>query len=40
MVDTKNKELFFKKLGVDLIAAASASFMVSPFITIVDRYVI
>jgi hypothetical protein len=40
MVDTKNKDLFYKKLGVDLIAAASAAFSVSPFIAIVDRYVI
>ncbi|RIA83979.1 hypothetical protein C1645_800154 [Glomus cerebriforme] len=40
MVDTKNKDLFAKKLGIDLIAAASAAFSVAPFITIVDRSII
>jgi hypothetical protein len=28
----------YKKYAVDLVAAASASFLVSPFITVVDRY--
>ncbi|GBB99367.1 hypothetical protein RclHR1_00350023 [Rhizophagus clarus] len=40
MTDTKNKDLFYKKLGIDLIAAASAAFTVSPFIAIVDRSII
>uniref|UniRef100_A0A1D1XDY4 Putative membrane protein C365.16 n=1 Tax=Anthurium amnicola TaxID=1678845 RepID=A0A1D1XDY4_9ARAE len=40
MVDTKNRDLFYKKLGIDFIAAASASFCVSPFITIFDRSII
>ncbi|CAB5292612.1 unnamed protein product [Rhizophagus irregularis] len=38
-VKRKNKRYCTTK-GVDLIAAASASFMVSPFITIVDRSII
>ncbi|CAI2176741.1 8891_t:CDS:2 [Funneliformis geosporum] len=40
MTDVKYQFLLGKKLGVDFVAAASAAFAVSPFISIVDRSII